>query len=122
MCGPRLKRNRLSSTLFLLKVPRRGLQAARDATLALRFCPLTLCPPRHRQREGLPTVALWAVQVQEVDPPTDVKPIEWLLLTTVAVETVDDAIERVQWYSCRWGIEIFHSYYGSRERLSLAAA
>jgi hypothetical protein len=93
---------------LLLKVPRRGPQAARDATLALRFCPLTLCPPRHRQREGLPAVTLWAVQVQEVDPPTDVTPIAWLLLTTVAVETVVDAIERVQWYSCRWGIEVWH--------------
>src|SRR6266403_5870336 len=39
---------------LLLQVPRRGPQAARDATLALRFCPLTLCPPRHRQREDLP--------------------------------------------------------------------
>jgi len=26
----------------------------------------------------------------------------------VAVETADDAIERVQWYSCRWGIEVWH--------------
>jgi hypothetical protein len=93
---------------LLLKVPRRGPQAARDATLALRFWPLTRCPPRHRQREGLPTVALSAVQVQEVAPPTDVPPIEWLLLTTVAVETGDDAIERVQWYSCRWGIAVWH--------------
>src|SRR2546430_423150 len=75
-----------------LQVPRRRPQATRDTTLALRFCPVTLCPPRHRQREGLPTVTLWAVQVQEVEPPTDVTPIEWLLLTTVAVETVDDAI------------------------------
>jgi hypothetical protein len=91
---------------LLLQVPRRGPQAAREATLALRFGPVTLCPPRHRQREGLSVVALWAVQVQESEPPTDVKPIEWLLLTTVAVETVDDAIERVQWYACRWGIEI----------------
>jgi len=93
---------------LLLQVPRRGPQAARDATLALRFCPLTRCPPRHRQREGLPAVALSAVPVQELDPPPDVTPIEWLLLTTVAVETVDDAIERVQWYSCRWGIEVWH--------------
>src|SRR5712692_7963790 len=92
---------------LLLTVPRRP-QAARDATLALRFCPVTLCPPRHRQREGLPAVTLWAVQVQEVEPPTDVTPIEWLLLTTVAVETVNDAIERVQWYSCRWGREVWH--------------
>src|SRR5229473_1111306 len=55
---------------LLLQVPRRGPQAARDATLALRFGPLTRCPPRHRQREGLPAVTLWAVQVQEVEPPT----------------------------------------------------
>ena len=93
---------------LLLKVPRRGPQPRREATLALRFCPLTLCPPRHRKSEGLPAVALWAVQVGEVEPPAEVEPIEWLLLTTVAVETVNDAIERVQWYACRWGIEVWH--------------
>jgi hypothetical protein len=91
-----------------LKVPRRGPQAARDATLALRFCALTLRPPRQRQREGLPVGTLWAVQVQEVEPPADVTPIEWLLLTTVAVDTVDDATQCVQWYACRWGIEVWH--------------
>jgi hypothetical protein len=102
---------------LLVKVPRRGPQAARDATLALRFCPLTRCPPRHRQREGLPAVALWAVQVQEVEPPTDVTPIEWLRLPTVAVATVDDAIERVQWYAWRWGIEVWHRVLQSGCRL-----
>ena len=91
-----------------LHVPRRGPQPAREATLALRCGPLTLCPPQHRKAEGLPAVVLWAVQVCEVEPPVEVEPIEWLLLTTVAVETVDDAIERVQWYSCRWGIEVWH--------------
>src|SRR6266853_4056191 len=91
-----------------LHVPRRGTQPAREATLALRFCPLTLRPPQHRKAEGFPAVTLWAVQVCEVEPPAEGEPIEWLLLTTVAVETVDDAIERVQWYSCRWGIEVWH--------------
>src|SRR6266850_950913 len=83
-----------------LHVPRRGPQPAREATLALRYCPVTLRPPQHRKAEGLPVVTLWAVQVCEVTPPAEAEPIEWLLLTTVAVETVDDAIERVQWYSC----------------------
>jgi Transposase DNA-binding/Transposase Tn5 dimerisation domain len=93
---------------LLLQVPRRGPHPGRDATLSLRFCPLTLRPPRHRQSEGLPAVALWAVQVREVEPPDGVEPIEWLLLTTVAVHTVADAIERVEWYACRWGIEVWH--------------
>src|SRR6266571_4381610 len=93
---------------ILLHVPRRGPQPAREATLALRYCPLTLCPPQHRKAEGLPAITLWALQACEVEPPAEVEPIEWLLFTTVAVETVDDAIERVQWYSCRWGIEVWH--------------
>jgi Transposase DNA-binding/Transposase Tn5 dimerisation domain len=93
---------------LLLQVPRRGAQPRREATLALRFCPVTLCPPRHRQAEGLPTVTLGVVQVREVDPPPDVEPIEWLLLSTCAVHTVQDASERVEWYSSRWGIEVWH--------------
>jgi len=91
-----------------LHVPRRGPQPAREATLALRYRPLTLRPPQHRKAEGLPAITLWAVQVCEVEPPAEGEPIEWLLFTTVAVETADDAIERVQWYSCRWGIEVWH--------------
>src|SRR5207248_1142452 len=31
---------------LLLHVPGRGLQPAREATLTLRYCPLTLCPPQ----------------------------------------------------------------------------
>lgn len=93
---------------LLLKVPRRGTQPSREAPLALRFCPLTLCPPRHRKAEGLPSVTLWAVQVREVEPPPAVEPIEWLLLSTVEVHTVPDAIERVEWYTGRWGIEVWH--------------
>ena len=100
-----------------LKVPRRGPQAARDATLALRFCALTLRPPRHRQREGLPVVTLWAVQVQEVEPPADVTPIEWLLLTPVAVATVDDATPCVPWYACRGGMEVWHRIVNSGCRI-----
>jgi hypothetical protein len=93
------------STL-VLHIPRRGTQPAREARLALRSCALTLCPPRHRKAEGLPAVTLWAVQVHENEAPPEGEPIEWLLLTTVAVETIENAIERVQWYSCRWGIEM----------------
>src|SRR6266536_5242746 len=103
---------------LLLHVPRRGPQPAREATLALRYCPLTLCPPQHRKAEGLPAITLWAVQVCEVEPPAEVEPIEWLLCTTLAVGTVDDAIERVQGYSCRWGIEVWHRVLKSGGRIA----
>ena len=107
---------------IVIQVPRRGPQPAREATLSLRYCPLTVSPPRHRKAEGLPQVTLWAVLVREVDAPDEVEPIEWLLWTTVEVKTAEVAIERVNWYSCRWGIEIFQPYYDSSEHLSLSAA
>ena len=102
---------------LVLHVPRRGPHPARQATVALRFCPLTWCPPKHRKAERLPGVDLWVVQVCEVDPPAEAEPIEWLLLTTVAVESGDHAIERVQWYSWRWGIEVWHRILKSGCRL-----
>jgi len=90
-----------------LSLPKRNQQAARTAELTIRFAPLTLNPP---VREGvkLPPFSLYAILVQEETPPPDVKPVEWLLLTTVAVETVGDAQERIDWYCQRWQIEIYH--------------
>jgi transposase len=45
---------------------------------------------------------MYAVQVTEVDPPAGVEPIEWLLLTTDSITSVEDVWQRVQWYRCRW--------------------
>jgi Transposase DNA-binding/Transposase Tn5 dimerisation domain len=89
-------------------VPKRGAQPARRATLHIRFCRVHLRPPKHRARERLPSVTVWAVWAVEADPPTGVPPLEWLLLTTCPVATVDDALERLEWYTGRWGIEVWH--------------
>jgi hypothetical protein len=40
--------------------------------------------------------------------PDEMKPIEWLLVTTLAVTTEEDAERIVTWYSYRWRIERLH--------------
>jgi len=35
-------------------------------------------------------------------------PLEWMLLTTVEVCTLDQACQRLSWYARRWGIEVYH--------------
>ncbi len=102
-----------------VQVPRRENQKARKASLALRFCPVKLCPPKHRKNEQLPPVEVFAVHVLEEAPPDGIDPIEWLLLSTVPVRTVEDAIERVDWYACRWGIELFHKVLKSGCRIEM---
>jgi len=79
---------------------------AREAELAIRFAALTLCAPPDKPQ--LPAIALWVVLAREEDAPTGAEPIEWLLLTTVAVENFEQACERVAWYTQRWNIEVFH--------------
>ena len=90
-----------------LEVPRRGKQPARTAELSVRFDAVILPPPYAKPE--LAAIELWAVLVREEQPPAEVKePLEWLLLTTVPVTGLVDAVERVQWYAKRWGIEVFH--------------
>lgn len=88
-----------------VSVPRRPGEPVRRCTLALRSMPITLQPPQARKRLG--TVDVWAILATETAPPKG-EPIEWLLLTTVPTSSVDDVIERVHWYTCRWTIEVWH--------------
>jgi hypothetical protein len=98
-----------------LEVPRRGKQPARTAELSVRFDAVTLPPPLAKPE--LAAIQLWAVLIREEHPPKEPaptkagevkEPLEWLLLTTVPVTGLVDAVERVQWYAKRWGIEVFH--------------
>jgi hypothetical protein len=90
-----------------IHVPRTGSRKARDAWVDLRFAEVELKAP---SRSGfVPAVRVWAVYIleQASDEMVD-SPIEWMLLTTVEVKTFEDARKRVEWYSGRWGIEVYH--------------
>ena len=89
-----------------LQVPRRGAQPARVAHLELRFAPVRLKPPQRKAH--LPSLNLWAVLAQEVNALPAVKPLRWMLLTTCEVTSTVGAIEKIDWYRLRWGIEVYH--------------
>jgi hypothetical protein len=81
-------------------------RAAREAWLAVRFTPVTLCRPQKVSAQDYPeTVALYAVEAREVNPPAGEAPIHWRLLTTHPVNTLEQALQVIQWYRWRWRIE-----------------
>ena len=51
---------------------------------------------------------MWVVHVVETSPPADAEPIEWFLLTTREISTVEQAQECLRWYCLRWRIEDWH--------------
>jgi hypothetical protein len=63
-------------------------------------------PPRTRPH--LPPLTVWAVLAQEAEAPAGLKPLRWMLLTTCPVESFEGACEKLQWYTWRWGIEVYH--------------
>jgi hypothetical protein len=89
-----------------LHIPRRGARRAREAWVRVRFAQVTLQAPKHCG--AAPAITVWAVYVTEKASRTVAEPIEWMLLTTVAVTSFAEAQQRVEWYSGRWGIEVYH--------------
>lgn len=98
-----------------LSVPRRGSRPARATTLELRFAEVELRSPRSGPRRA--GIKLWAIGASEAAEPEQGGPIEWLLLTTVAVSDAQKAAERVAWYTLRWQIEVYHRTLKSGCRL-----
>jgi len=101
---------------FEVAVEARGKRAARLAKLDVRFAPVTLRPPQGKAKLG--KVKLWAVQARERRVPGGgAKRLEWMVLTTVAVEDFEDARRVLGWYEKRWQIEIFHRTFKSGCRI-----
>lgn len=57
---------------------------------------------------GVTELAMNVVIVQEVDAPKGVKPIRWVLLTSLPVETFQDAWQVIEDYENRWLVEEYH--------------
>jgi hypothetical protein len=89
-----------------LQLPRRHNRAARSARLAIRFAQVNLLPPKTKPH--LKPIKLWAVLAHETDAPADATALEWMLLTTCAVNDFAQATEKLAWYAQRWGIEVYH--------------
>jgi hypothetical protein len=90
----------------MLHIPRGKGRAPRDAVLDIRFAQVELCAP---QRKGaLGALGVWAVYATERNPPSEKEAVEWMLLTTLEVNHFEAALEKVDWYKKRWGIEEYH--------------
>jgi len=92
-----------------IEIGRTPRRAPRTARLRVRFAALELLPPRHaRGRSQLRPVPIWAVWVGEVEAPAGEEAIEWLLLSTRPVQTLEEAWVCIEAYRARWLVERFH--------------
>ncbi len=54
-----------------------------------------------------------AVYLKEIAPPEGCKPIVWCLLTSLPINTTEEITSIIEYYLCRWEIEVFFKTYKS---------
>jgi hypothetical protein len=81
---------------------------ARTAHVVISFGCLRLLPPDSQPNRDLPPLVVWVVRVWEPEPPEGIEPVEWILLTSLPIQTVEHAWERVDCYRARWIVEDYH--------------
>jgi hypothetical protein len=105
-----------------INLPATKQRPARSTKLAVRFSPVRLRTPyRFDNRDPLDVYAVYAT---EIDCPEGETPLEWMLLTTEVVDTVEMANTILRWYTYRWRVEEYHKIFKSgtqSERYRLAA-
>src|SRR6266849_4723768 len=119
-----------------LKLEATKQSPTRVAHVAISWGAVRLLPPEGPAAAELRPLVVWVVRVWEPQPPEGVQGLEWVLLTSVPTDTLEQAWERVDWYRARWIVEDYHqglktgcrielrqvqSYEGLRRLLGLLA-
>lgn len=91
---------------FELEITGNNKRTKRTAQMELRFAPITIDAPGNYKGEKK-KIDLWVIAVRESSTtvPIGETPVLWYLLTTHKIETIDQALQCVDWYKKRWYIE-----------------
>jgi hypothetical protein len=84
---------------------RRQSRETRQALVEVRAATLSLRPPWRFDRQ-LPAITVNVVLVREPNPPAGEPPVEWILVTTLPIDTLEQIRVIVEYYCVRWCIEI----------------
>ena len=81
---------------------------ARIAKLEVSYEKTTILPPKTPLLKDRAPLTMYAVYAREANPPRGAEPIKWFLLTTIELDSPEDAMKCVENYKYRWRIEEFH--------------
>lgn len=86
-----------------LEIPARHGHQARSAQILVSFGQAKLRIAKHD------FLAVHIVRAWEINAPAEITdPVEWILATSIAVDSPQDALCRLDWYTTRWLIEDYH--------------
>lgn len=95
------------SGTHIVKIDGNGKRKAREARCSIRFGEVMMAIPKsQRKRDGKePISGVYVVDIREENSDNPGETLHWKLLTTWPVYTIEEAIEKIEWYRSRWLIE-----------------
>lgn len=79
---------------------------SRTAEVEIRAARVTLNPPWRFDRT-LPSLSINVVLVEEQNPPEGTEAVQWVLLTTLPIDTLEQVQQIIEYYCLRWQIEVY---------------
>lgn len=90
------------------ELPASGSKPARKVIQAIRAQTICLHPPIGRRGElRMKPVFANGIIASEINSPPGQKPIEWLLLTNLEIDSSEKRLAILKYYVCRWQVEVF---------------
>lgn len=78
-----------------------------EAELEVRYRRVQIDSPRGKKKL-YPAMVVTIIEACERETPAHRERIDWILVTDLPVHSLQEALEKIQWYSLRWKIELFH--------------
>ena len=94
--------------IYKLEIKGNKKRKNRIAQMSLKYVKVKIKRPKNPHLVGYPEyVEVWAIEARELQDtvPKGEAPVLWRLLTSHKIETVEDGMKCLGWYSNRWFIE-----------------
>jgi hypothetical protein len=92
---------------YTLHIPAQRGQPARDAVLHVSWSTMTLRSPKAEKAQR--TFSGTIIRARPPDPPAGASGLERVLFTTPPITDAAAVRQCIDWYSCRWIVEEYHS-------------
>jgi len=84
-------------------IPSTKQRNGRDVTQTIKASQITF----KKRITGSPQVSMNVVMAIEESPPSGEDPLVWWFLTTLPIDTIEQAVQIIEYYLVRWEIEIY---------------
>jgi hypothetical protein len=85
-----------------INVRRKGETKPREIKLNISWGEIRISPPA-RLGKKKDSITLWVIRCFNEE-----EELDWILYSTIPISNLEEAIEKIKWYACRWIIEEYH--------------